>query len=297
MRKNLHNINNYSLIINKYIDDYFKNLQILPQYKSVVEAMRYSLNAGGKRIRPILVLEFYQMCDGKSDILPLACCLEFVHTYSLIHDDLPCMDDDDFRRGQPSCHKKFEENIALLAGDALQTLAFEIIAKSAINGVISSENAVKISYELSKSIGFSGMIGGQVIDLENEKKKNDIDTLRLQDNLKTGALFSAACKIGVILAGGSAEKIQFANEFAENFGLAFQIVDDILDKIGDAKMLGKPLNSDEKNNKNSYVAHYGIEKSKEIAKNLTENAVELLGNFENNEFLVNLTNDLLDRNF
>ncbi|MBE6868475.1 polyprenyl synthetase family protein [Ruminococcus albus] len=263
---------------------------------SVLEAMEYSLSAGGKRLRPVLILEFYRMCGGDDidKMVKLACAVELIHTYSLIHDDLPCMDNDDFRRGKPSCHKAFSEEIALLAGDALNTLAFEVITDCAMEGTISAETAVMLISVLSKAIGTDGMIGGQVIDLQTEEEVIDIETLNTLQSCKTGALIEAACVMGVILSGRM-EYIPAAAEYAQAMGRAFQIVDDILDVTGTFEELGKPIGSDSEQHKNTYVSLLGLQRSRQKAAQLTVTALGALKKFENNEFLFELTQELLDR--
>ncbi|EXM37786.1 geranyl transferase [Ruminococcus albus SY3] len=263
---------------------------------SVLEAMEYSLSAGGKRLRPVLILEFYRMCGGEDidKMVKLACAVELIHTYSLIHDDLPCMDNDDFRRGKPSCHKAFSEEIALLAGDALNTLAFEVITDCAMEGTISAETAVMLISVLSKAIGTDGMIGGQVIDLQTEEEVIDLETLNTLQSCKTGALIEAACVMGVILSGRM-EYIPAAAEYAQAMGRAFQIVDDILDVTGTFEELGKPIGSDSEQHKNTYVSLLGLQRSRQKAAQLTVTALGALKKFENNEFLFELTQELLDR--
>ena len=263
---------------------------------SVLEAMEYSLSAGGKRLRPVLILEFYRMCGGDDidKMVKLACAVELIHTYSLIHDDLPCMDNDDFRRGKPSCHKAFSEEIALLAGDALNTLAFEVITDCAMEGTISAETAVMLISVLSKAIGTDGMIGGQVIDLQTEEEVIDLETLNTLQSCKTGALIEAACVMGVILSGRM-EYIPTAAEYAQAMGRAFQIVDDILDVTGTFEELGKPIGSDSEQHKNTYVSLLGLQRSRQKAAQLTVTALGALKKFENNEFLFELTQELLDR--
>jgi len=263
---------------------------------SVLEAMEYSLSAGGKRLRPVLILEFYRMCGGDDidKMVKLACAVELIHTYSLIHDDLPCMDNDDFRRGKPSCHKAFSEEIALLAGDALNTLAFEVITDCAMEGTISAETAVMLISVLSKAIGTDGMIGGQVIDLQTEEEVIDLETLNTLQSCKTGALIEAACVMGVILSGRM-EFIPAAAEYAQAMGRAFQIVDDILDVTGTFEELGKPIGSDSEQHKNTYVSLLGLQRSRQKAAQLTVTALGALKKFENNEFLFELTQELLDR--
>ena len=263
---------------------------------AVCDAMSYSLSAGGKRIRPVLLLEFCRLCSG--DVyraLPFACAVESLHTYSLIHDDLPCMDDDDMRRGKPSCHVKFGEANALLAGDALLTRAFELCASCNL-AEAEPLRAVKAIALLSSLAGANGMIGGQCLDLSYEGKSIDIEKLRLMDSLKTGCLIKASCQLGVILAGGSEAQMKAAGEFAENLGQAFQIVDDILDVEGDEELFGKPVGSDSENNKSTYVTLLGLEESKKIADSLSQKAKQALELFgEDADFLRTLCDMLLKR--
>lgn len=271
-------------------------LSFLPDAKDgqdeVVKAMEYSLINGGKRIRPVLALEFAKACGGsRDDCLALACALEYVHTYSLIHDDLPCMDDDDMRRGKPSCHKQFGEATALLAGDALLTHAFDIVASSDLPSEIKA-SAISL---LAQNAGVCGMIGGQVIDLIFEKKNPNINQLLTVYKMKTGALISAACLMGCISAGAGDEQIAAASKFAYSLGIAFQIQDDILDIIGDEQKLGKPIGSDAENNKTTYATLVGIEKAKSDVKTLTDAAIEQLKYFENTEFLELLSYRLVNR--
>ena len=268
-----------------------------PELQGVIcDAMEYSLMAGGKRLRPVLCLEFYRMCGGSDidSILDVACSVELIHTFSLIHDDLPCMDNDDYRRGKPSCHKAFPENIALLAGDALNTLAFEVISNAALEGRVAPEKAVMLISVLSKGVGVEGMIGGQVIDLLSEGKDIDIETLNTLQSYKTGALIEAACVMGVILAG-KFEMIPAAAEYASALGRAFQIVDDMLDVNGTFEELGKPIGSDSEQKKSTYVSLLGENRSKQIAAQLTMQALGHLKKFDNNEFLSELTDELLSR--
>ena len=292
--------------INKQLlDEYVKSIdecllrftQQKPELQGIVcEAMEYSLMAGGKRLRPVLCLEFYRMCGGKDidSILDLACAIELIHTFSLIHDDLPCMDNDDFRRGKPSCHKAFPENIALLAGDALNTLAFEVISNAALDGRIPAQQAVMLISVLSKGVGVEGMIGGQVIDLLSEGKDIDIETLNILQSYKTGALIEAACVMGVILSG-KYEMIPAAADYASALGRAFQIVDDLLDVNGTFEELGKPIGSDSEQKKCTYVTLLGETRSRQIAAQLTMQALGHISKFENNQFLSELTDDMLNR--
>lgn len=262
-----------------YLDEINSALkEYLPTADDVVsQAMRYSVENGGKRIRPALLLEFCRVCGGDyKKAMPFACALEMIHTYSLIHDDLPCMDNDDFRRGKPSCHIAFGEEYALLAGDALLTLAFETAMKSNL----SAEITVKAAKELAKAAGVMGMVGGQVLDLQNEGKKVGIPDLQKTDELKTGELIRAACVLGCVCAGADDKKIAAAEKYAHNIGIAFQIVDDILDVTSDEETLGKPIGSDEENQKSTYVSLLGIEKSRKTAEELTLNAQKALDAFD-----------------
>lgn len=263
---------NYLYEINSALKEY------LPAADDVVsQAMRYSVENGGKRIRPALLLEFCRVCGGDyKKAVPFACALEMIHTYSLIHDDLPCMDNDDYRRGKPSCHIAFGEEYALLAGDALLTLAFETAMKSNL----SAEITVKAAKELAKAAGVMGMVGGQVLDLQNEGKKVGVSDLQKTDELKTGELIRAACVLGCVCAGADDKKIAAAEKYAHDIGIAFQIVDDILDVTSDEETLGKPIGSDEENQKSTYVSLLGIEKSRKTAEELTLNAQKALDAFD-----------------
>lgn len=271
-------------------------LSYLPDAKDgqyqVAEAMKYSLINGGKRIRPVLVLEFARACGGsRDDCLPLACALEYIHTYSLIHDDLPCMDNDDLRRGKPSCHKQFDEATALLAGDALLTHAFEIVSEADL----SDDKKVMATSLLAQNSGVTGMIGGQVIDILFEKGNPTLKDLLTVYKLKTGALISAACLMGCISAGADSNQLAAASKFAYSLGIAFQIQDDILDITGDEKKLGKPVGSDAENSKTTYATVAGMDKAKQDVKRLTENAVKQLAYFENSEFIELLAYKLVNR--
>ncbi len=291
--------NNYSLekyveIINSALQKYVYPVKDGQDY--VVDAMNYSVTNGGKRIRPVLVLEFCRVCGGNvEDALGLACAVEMIHTYSLIHDDLPCMDNDDMRRGKPSCHKAFGEEYALLAGDGLLTLAFETALKDGVG--ILPENKIKAAKTLASLAGVSGMVGGQVLDLQSESTEPTLEKLQTIDTLKTGALIKASVLLGCYAANVTDdERIEAAVKYAENIGLAFQIVDDILDVTSDSATLGKPVGSDEKNEKITYVSLMGIKKSKQTVKELTDGATDALKVFGNDtDFLKNLALSLADR--
>ena len=253
-------------------DEYIKNL---------VDSMEYSLTAGGKRIRPMLVLEFARLCGGSEEAaMPFACALEMIHTYSLIHDDLPCMDNDDLRRGKPTNHKVFGEGCALLAGSGLLTLAFETASSEKavmLNGNEKCLSAVKV---LSQIAGAQGMLGGQIIDLESEGKKVGVDHLKVMDSKKTGALIIGAAKLGCISAGATEQQMKAAVSYAENIGLVFQIVDDVLDITSSTEKLGKPVGSDSENEKSTYAALLGVDECMRISKELTEKAADSVDMFE-----------------
>lgn len=244
---------------------------------AIFEAMRYSLFAGGKRLRPILLMAAADSVGGKgSDYLNVACGLEMIHTYSLIHDDLPAMDDDDYRRGKLTSHKVFGEGMAILAGDGLLTKAFTIMLAQP---VVSGDVLIKVIREISSAAGAKGMIGGQVIDLSSEGEIIDINTLNYMHQAKTGALFKAAVRAGAQLAGGKEWQVTSLTEYAEQFGLAFQITDDILDVTGTQEKIGKPVGSDIKNHKATYVTLYSLDEAKNMAYQAVNNALEALSQF------------------
>ncbi len=263
--------------------------------KDVIDAMEYSLMAGGKRIRPRLTLAFCRLCGGTEEqALGCACAVEMIHTYSLIHDDLPCMDDDDMRRGRPSNHIRFGEDIALLAGDALQALAFETLLCGADKD--NAQRLAKAGEYLANACGALGMVGGQVVDLQSEEKEAPIEVLKIMDGKKTGALIRAACVLGCVCAGADERLCAAAEAYAESIGLAFQIVDDILDVTADSETLGKPIGSDGENKKSTYVSLLGIDKCKALVEELTEKAVSALAAFPNDaEELVELARQLAQR--
>lgn len=260
----------------------------------MLEAMAYSLENGGKRIRPMLALEFCRVCgENPQKAIPFALALEMIHTYSLIHDDLPCMDNDDMRRGKPSSHKVFGEADALLAGDALLTLAFETVLSAP---GMSGEQKAAAGLALAKAAGCSGMIAGQVMDLANEGKKAPLEDVAKTDRLKTGELIMAAASMGCIAANADEAKLNAAREYCADIGLAFQIVDDILDVTSSSEVLGKPVGSDGENDKSTYVSLLGLEKSQAMADELTEKAKASLSVFgDEKEFLLMLADMLADR--
>jgi len=238
------------------------------------KAMRYSILNGGKRIRPILAMAAFDAVGGKGDtILPFACALELIHTYSLIHDDLPAMDDDDFRRGKPTVHRVFGEAVAILAGDALLTGAFQTMSHGALEHGIDLEMSMEIIREISQTAGFSGLVGGQVMDIESEGRAADLPTVEYIHTHKTGALILASLRAGAKLGGASSDKLEAITRYGERIGLAFQIVDDILDVIGESSTLGKEVGSDEARKKATYPGVVGIEESKRLAENLVKEAI------------------------
>ncbi len=286
-------IDEYTGIVNERLNKLLSPVQ--DRQNIVRSAMRYSAGAKGKRVRPILVLEFCRILGGDyKAAVDFACALEMIHTYSLIHDDLPCMDDDDLRRGKPSCHIKFGEANALLAGDALLTMAFGSISNAEHLG---NEAKVKAVSALAESAGINGMIGGQVIDLEYENRQTNEEILDNINLLKTGALLSCSCKLGAIAAGASDEQITTAGNFGEKLGLAFQVVDDILDVTASQNELGKPIGSDAQNGKTTYVSLCGIENAKNTAVKYTNQALDILNRFDNTEFLSEYAKKLLGRTF
>lgn len=281
----------------KAINNFLENKAFENTENSVVlDAMNYSLKNGGKRIRPLLTLYFSELFGGDREAaIKLGCALEMIHTYSLIHDDLPCMDNDDMRRGKPSCHIAFGEANALLAGDALLTEAFFLATQS---GIV-PENANLAVKFLSEFAGVRGMVMGQVLDLQFENSEPNLDEIKKMYSLKTCALLKCACVLGYLTGDKvNFEQIDKICKYAENLGLAFQIKDDILDIISDSQTLGKPVGSDEKNNKPTFVRLYGLGKSKELVNSLTENAISILNSFNGqSEKIINLTLALAERKF
>ena len=264
--------------------------------KTVLEAMNYSVSAGGKRLRPMLMLETYRMFGGTSKVIePFMAAIEMIHTYSLIHDDLPAMDNDEYRRGRKTTHVVYGEAMAILAGDALLNYAFETAASAF---VLDEGNPAigKAFMILASKAGVYGMIGGQVVDVESEGKEIDADTLKFIHIHKTSALLESAMLIGAVLAGASEQQQRTVELAARELGLAFQIRDDILDVTGNTDELGKPVGSDEKNHKNTYVAREGLEKAKEDVKRYSESAIDRLKSLPaRNEFLYELIEELIDR--
>ncbi|MDA8079456.1 MAG: polyprenyl synthetase family protein [Nitrospiraceae bacterium] len=241
------------------------------------EAMLYSLNAGGKRIRPVLCLASYEACGGNSDeIVPYAAALEFIHTYSLIHDDLPAMDDDDLRRGKPTSHKVYGEAMAILAGDALLTEAFVMLTDPLLGPAVRPDNLLRAAGEIARASGCRGMVAGQAQDMLSENSEPDEETLRFIHRHKTAALLRASVTAGALLYGGAPGVIDAMDRYGQNLGLAFQVVDDILDVEGDTEVIGKPAGSDEKKKKMTYPRMYGLDRSRDMARAFVADAVAAL---------------------
>lgn len=257
------------------VDSFLESYMDEPFQPDVLrESMRYSLLAGGKRLRPVLAMASYEACGGRpEDIVSCAAALEFIHTYSLIHDDLPGMDNDDIRRGKPTNHRVYGEAIAILAGDGLLTAAFNLLVES---GGASDSSLLEAVREISRAAGVRGMVGGQAQDIISENTEPDSETLQFIHRHKTGALIAASVRLGGILAGASEETMKALTIYGENIGLAFQIVDDILDVRGDSALLGKPTGSDEKKKKMTYPALYGVDASMKKAEELVGSAIEAL---------------------
>ena len=277
-----------------FIENYLKS--IYPAFRSepqelLFDAMEYSLLAGGKRLRPIFVLDFCRMCGGNwENAAPFAAALEMIHTYSLIHDDLPSMDNDDFRRGRKTNHKVYGEAMAILAGDGLLTDAFLVASSANLPDPSKMAQAIRV---LAQNAGSLGMVGGQVLDIMSEERQiSEKEIIDIQSR-KTGALINAACILGVIAAGGSEEQLAAAAGFAGALGLAFQIRDDMLDVIGTQEEMGKGVGTDAV--KNTFVRLYGLEKCEELVKKYTDTAIEILSAFEDNSYMIQLAKSLTDR--
>lgn len=264
--------------------------------KTVIEAMNYSILAGGKRLRPMLMQETYRLFGGKDEVIePFMAAIEMIHTYSLVHDDLPAMDNDEYRRGRKTTHVVYGEAMGILAGDGLLNYAFETAIKAfdKTDNYVSTAKALKI---FAKKTGIYGMIGGQAVDVENDGKPITKDMLDFIYELKTGALIEASMMVGAVLAGATDENIKKVEKVASNIGLAFQIQDDILDVTSTMEMLGKPINSDEKNNKITYVSLEGLDKAKHDVESVSNKALTLLNELDgSNEFLRELIAMLITR--
>lgn len=276
-----HYIQEKKQLIESFIEDYFSVSKIQPA--TLKSAMIYSLMAGGKRVRPVLCLASYEACGGKrlKEVIPFASALEFIHTYSLIHDDLPSMDNDDLRRGKPTNHKVFGEAMAILAGDALLSEAFYLLSLNPKSvSCITPESICKIVCEVAQAAGASGMVGGQAQDILSENLEPDKDTLSFIHRKKTAALITVSVRMGGILAECSPRQLECLTKYGENIGLGFQIIDDILDVTGDSETLGKTVGSDEKKKKMTYPRLYGIEVSKKKATEVLTEAINSLSEFD-----------------
>lgn len=260
---------------------------------SLYASMRYSTMAGGKRIRPFLTLSVAELFGGSvKDAIYFASAIEMVHTYSLIHDDLPAMDDDDLRRGKPTNHKVYGEATAILAGDALLTGAFEILCAASLP----AETKLAAVRVLSEAAGAEGMVGGQIMDLANEENAPTFETLVKTHSLKTGAMILASVRLGLLAAGVTDENaIRALCTYARHIGLAFQIIDDLLDVVGDEKELGKPIGSDKEEGKTTFLDFFGVEEARAYAEHLTESAKAAIAPYENSEMLSELADYLLAR--
>lgn len=278
-------------IVERYLEELFVEKS---NYHILLDAMRYSLLAGGKRLRPVLVMSFSEAVGGPVDaVLPAACAIELVHTYSLIHDDLPCMDNDDYRRGKLTCHKMYGDDIATLAGDALQAAAFRLLSEQPGDPA----KILRCVHILAQGAGEDGMVAGQILDLRGEKQNLDETELREVHAHKTGDLIRAACQMGAVLGGGSEAQIQAAGEFAMALGMAFQIRDDMLDEIGSRRQLGKPVGSDSANGKSTFVTIHGIQECQKLVEKETNKAITALaqGGFVTTEFINALSELLISR--
>ena len=262
--------------------------------ETLCASMKYSLMAGGKRLRPVLLMAAADAVGAEGDeFVTTGCAIEMIHTYSLIHDDLPSMDNDDYRRGRPTNHKVYGDGMAVLAGDALLTMAFEVMLRQQGATV---EQQMAVVREMSLAAGPNGMVGGQAIDLESENRQIGMEELRKMHMGKTGALFRAAIRSGAILGGGTEKQLSALTEYADKFGLAFQITDDILDVTGDEKIIGKPVGSDERNRKSTYVTLTSLQEAKKLAVTTVDEAIEALDVFgDEAEFLRDLATYLIER--
>jgi len=247
----------------------------------IVQAMKYSLMAGGKRLRPILCIASAEAIGPVPNaVLTAACALEMIHTYSLIHDDLPSMDNDDLRRGKPTCHNKFDEATAILAGDALLTLAFQLLSSISETNTISADKYLEVIYSVSRAAGYNGMIEGQMRDIASEGLSMSLEELESMHRLKTGCLIEASVITGALLSGGNVTQIDHLKTYANNIGLAFQITDDLLDILGDSVIIGKKTGADQLRKKNTYPSLLGIEESKKLSEIFIQNALQALNIFD-----------------
>jgi len=267
--------------VDEGISRFLPNQDTYPE--SIHESMRYSVFAGGKRLRPALLVASAEAVGGdREGVLPFAVAVEFIHTYTLIHDDLPALDDDNLRRGKPTNHRVFGEAIAILAGDALLTQAFVLMTNAALMDSIPSKHILRAAHEMGKSVGSTGVIGGQVVDLESEGKPIDKDTLEYIHIYKTGFFFKSCIRVGALLGRADFKQLNALSSFGAHIGLAFQIIDDILDITGDQEKLGKDVGSDVDREKATYPALFGMEESKRKAEKLVEDGIGQLKDFGGN---------------
>lgn len=283
--------------VEDHLYSYFENFKGFQ--KTVYQAMDYSLKAGGKRLRPVLLLEACMMFGGKfEDAIEFACALEMIHTYSLIHDDLPAMDDDDYRRGKPTNHIVYGEGTAILAGDGLLNSAFEIMISKALEIEGQSSKYLMAMKEIATAAGVKGMIGGQIVDLESENKTVSLETVDFIHNHKTGTMIKASLVAGAIIGGADEKGLQHISKYGENIGLAFQIIDDILDIVGDQQKLGKDIGSDAEKQKSTYPNLLGLENSREKALELLEESKQIIEIYnEKAAFLKSVADFLANREF
>ncbi|HIR31460.1 MAG TPA: polyprenyl synthetase family protein [Candidatus Faecousia faecavium] len=283
-------IQQYRDFTEDYLKNIYKKFRTEPQTQ-LFDAMEYSLLAGGKRLRPVLAYEFCRMCGGQwQDAAPFAAAIEMIHTYSLIHDDLPCMDNDDFRRGRPTNHKVFGEGMAVLAGDALLTDAFMIASMGKLPQPWTMADAISL---MAEGAGSLGMVGGQVLDImSQERELSEQEVLDIQSR-KTGRLINIACCLGAMAGGASRNQFEAASQFASGLGLAFQIRDDMLDVIGTREEMGKGVGTDAE--KNTFVRLYGLEKCETLVQQYTDYAISALEAFDDREFMIALAKSLTER--
>jgi geranylgeranyl diphosphate synthase type II len=287
---------NWVGLVNRTLENLIIDRQDVPE-KSIYTAMKYSIEAGGKRLRPVLAIAVCDLLEEDiNEVLPYACAIEMIHTYSLIHDDLPAMDNDDYRRGRLTNHKVFGEAMAILAGDALLNYAFEVMLNNTVRNPGNTSQKVEAMSIIAKASGVSGMIGGQVVDMESENKEISAGLLEYMHRCKTGALIKAPVMASAVLCKAAPDVKECLEQFAEKLGLAFQIKDDILDIEGSTEKLGKKIGSDTANNKSTFVTIYGLEKSKRMLEEITQDAINTLKVFgSKSDFLISLARYLLER--
>ncbi len=284
-------------LVDAALDHYLPREEKMPS--SLHKAMRYSVFAGGKRIRPVLMMAACQAVGGTREaVLPAACAMEMIHTYSLIHDDLPAMDDDDFRRGRPTNHKVFGEAHAILAGDALLTEAFDLLSRPDVLIGLAADVRLQLIHLLARGAGSRGMVAGQVVDMESEGQKIDFPTLEFIHTRKTGALILAAIEAGALIGGADDAAFASLSRYGRAAGLAFQIADDILDIVGNQELLGKDVGSDQERGKATYPALFGLDEARQRARQMRDTAIEALAAFgEEAELLRRIAHYIVDRSF